>query len=68
MYMRYLNYKLVVANWNYCMKLKTPRYNLEFEVLAVMVIKSFSFWDITLCSLLKDNRRFVGACRHYFQN
>jgi hypothetical protein len=34
-----------------------------FEVLTAVVMKSPVFWDVTLCSLLKANRRFGGICR-----
>jgi hypothetical protein len=33
-----------------------------FEVFTPVVMKSFIFWDITPCSLLKVNRRFGGKC------
>jgi hypothetical protein len=36
-----------------------------FEVLTEVIIKSSIFWDITPHSLLKDNRRFGGACSLY---
>jgi hypothetical protein len=29
-------------------------------------MKGSTFWDITLCSLLKVNRRFGGTCHFYF--
>jgi hypothetical protein len=41
-----------------------------FEVLTAVVIKSYIFWDITPCSLLKINRRFgrtyalLATCFH----
>jgi hypothetical protein len=36
-----------------------------FEVLTAMVIKYIIFWDITLCSPLKVNRRYEGTyCLH----
>jgi hypothetical protein len=37
------------------------------EVLIAVVMKSFIFWDITLCSVLKINHRFGGICRLYLQ-
>jgi hypothetical protein len=37
-------------------------YFVGFEVLT-SVVKSSLFWDITLCSWLKVNRRFGGTCR-----
>jgi hypothetical protein len=39
---------------------------LRPEVLSVAVIKVSVFWDITLCSALKVNRRFIGKC-HLFK-
>jgi hypothetical protein len=38
-------------------------YNVEFEVLRAVVLKSTIFWDITPCSPLKVNRRFGGTYR-----
>jgi hypothetical protein len=35
-----------------------------FEVLTAEVMQSSIFWDITPCSLLKENRRFGGTCPH----
>jgi hypothetical protein len=32
-----------------------------FEILTEVVMKSTIFWDITLCSTLKKNRRFGGT-------
>jgi hypothetical protein len=34
---------------------------------SAVVMKSYGFWDTTLCSPLKDNRRFVGTYRLYLQ-
>jgi hypothetical protein len=34
------------------------------EVLTTVVKKSSIFWDITLCSLSKVNRRFEGTYLH----
>jgi hypothetical protein len=33
-----------------------------FEVLTEMIMKSYIFWDIRMCSTLKVNRRFGGTC------
>jgi hypothetical protein len=41
--------------------------NVVFEVLTSVVMKSFIFWDITPCSLLKVNRRFGGTCHLHLQ-
>jgi hypothetical protein len=41
--------------------------NVGFAVLTVVVVKSTIFWDITLCSLLSVNRRFVGIYRLHLQ-
>jgi hypothetical protein len=38
-----------------------------FEVLTAVIMKSSIFWDITLCSPLKDNRCFGGTCRLHLQ-
>jgi hypothetical protein len=35
--------------------------------LSAVIIKSYLFWDIALCSQMKFNRRFGGICRLYFQ-
>jgi hypothetical protein len=40
---------------------------VEFEVLTAVVMKSTVFWDITLCSRLKVNRRFGETYRHHRQ-
>jgi hypothetical protein len=32
------------------------------EVLTAVVMKSFIFWDVTPCSLLKVNQSFRGTC------
>jgi hypothetical protein len=37
--------------------------NAGFEVLTAVVMKNFAFWDITTCSPLNINQRFVGICR-----
>jgi hypothetical protein len=38
---------------------------VRYEVLTAVVMKSSIFWDITLCSSLKVNRRFEGKyCLH----
>jgi hypothetical protein len=37
------------------------------EVLKMVVMKSFIFWDITPCSLSKANRYFRGTCPFYIQ-
>jgi hypothetical protein len=36
--------------------------HIEFEVLTAVVMRSSIFWDITLYSMLKINRRFGGTC------
>jgi hypothetical protein len=38
-----------------------------FEGLTAVVVKSSVFWDITLCSPLKVNRRFGGTCHVHLQ-
>jgi hypothetical protein len=38
-----------------------------FEVLTVLVMKSSTFWDITLCSPLKVNGSFTEPCCLYLQ-
>jgi hypothetical protein len=38
-------------------------YFVGFEVLTAVVMKSSVFWDETLCSPLKANRRFGGRYR-----
>jgi hypothetical protein len=40
---------------------------LGFEVLTAVVMKSFIFWDITACSLLKANLRCLGTYRFHLQ-
>jgi hypothetical protein len=39
----------------------TTFYYVRFYVLTEVVIKSYIFWDITVFSLLKVNRRFGGT-------
>jgi hypothetical protein len=34
-----------------------------FQILTVMAVRSSLVWDITLCSQVKINRRFVGTYR-----
>jgi hypothetical protein len=38
-------------------------YYVGFEVLSAVVMKSITFWDITLCSPFSANRRFGGTYR-----
>jgi hypothetical protein len=38
-----------------------------FEVLTAVVMKSSIFWDITMCSPLKVNRRFGRICRLHLE-
>jgi hypothetical protein len=38
------------------------------EVLTPVVKKSSVFWDMTLCSPLKVNRRFGETCHLHFQD
>jgi phosphatidylserine synthase len=45
----------------------TGNYYVGFEAPAAVVMNSSVFWDITPCSPLKVNRRFVGTCRLYLQ-
>jgi hypothetical protein len=40
---------------------------LRSEVLTAVVMKTSFVWDITLCSLLKMNRRFEGTYRFHLQ-
>jgi hypothetical protein len=42
-------------------------YDVGFEVLTAVVIKSIIFWDMTLCSPLSFNRRFSGTYRLHLQ-
>jgi hypothetical protein len=44
-------------------KCKNNSCPVESEVLAVVVMKSSVFWDMTPCSPLKVNRCFGGICR-----
>jgi hypothetical protein len=39
----------------------------RFEVLTVVVMKSYIFWNTIPCSQLKINRRFRGTCRFLLQ-
>jgi hypothetical protein len=39
-----------------------------FEVLTAVVMKSSIFWDMTPCSLLSVNRRFVGTYLLHLQS
>jgi hypothetical protein len=41
--------------------------NVGFEVLTAVVMKSTIFWDIKLCSRLKDIRRFGVIHRPHLQ-
>jgi hypothetical protein len=41
--------------------------NVGFEVLTAVVMKSTIFWDMTLCSPLKINRRFGRTYRLHLQ-
>jgi hypothetical protein len=43
------------------------KWNLEFEVLTAIVMKSSLFWDIMPCYPLKFNRRFGRTCRHHLR-
>jgi hypothetical protein len=44
--------------------LSTPKVKgVRYEVLTAVIMKSSIFWDITLYSSLKFNRRFGGTCR-----
>jgi hypothetical protein len=38
-----------------------------FEVLTVLTMKSYIFWDILLCSLMKVSRCFEGTYRFHLQ-
>jgi hypothetical protein len=46
--------------------MESVRNHAGFEVLTAAIMKSSIFWDITPCSPLKVNRRFVllVACFH----
>jgi hypothetical protein len=37
-----------------------------FEVVTEVVMKSYIFWDVTLCNTLEVSRRFRGTDRLYF--
>jgi hypothetical protein len=39
-----------------------------FEVLTAVVMNSFIFWDIMLCSPVKLNQCFGGTCRLHPQS
>jgi hypothetical protein len=39
-----------------------------FQVLAAVVMTSPVFWDITLCSPLKFNKRLGGTCHLLLQS
>jgi hypothetical protein len=42
-------------------------YDVGFEVLTDVVLKSTIFWNITPCNTLSVNRRFGGTCRLHLQ-
>jgi hypothetical protein len=42
-------------------------FNVGFEVLTAVVMKSFIVWDITPCSPLKVHKRFGGTYRLHLQ-
>jgi hypothetical protein len=44
-----------------------PLHSVGSEVLTVVVMKSFVFWDIMQCSPLKVNRGFGGICRLHLE-
>jgi hypothetical protein len=48
-------------------KIKIYFQQVGFEVLTPVVMKSTVFWDITMCSPLKVNRRFGGTYRLHLQ-
>jgi hypothetical protein len=39
--------------------------DVGFDVLTAVAMQSYTFWDITPCSLLKVNRRFGGTRSRY---
>jgi hypothetical protein len=39
---------------------------VEIEVLTAVVIKSFIFWDVTLCSRLKRRQSLLYVCLCWF--
>jgi hypothetical protein len=41
--------------------------SVGFEILTAVVMKSSTFWDITLCSSLKVDRRFGETCDLHLQ-
>jgi hypothetical protein len=41
---------------------------VRFEILTAVVVKSSVFWDVTLCSSLKVNRRFGVTYYHHIQS
>jgi hypothetical protein len=47
----------------------SPTYfdGVGIEVLTAVVMKCSIFWDITLCSQLKVNRRFGEICHFHVQ-
>jgi hypothetical protein len=42
--------------------MKTNNNCVGLDVLTAVPMKNSAFWDITLCSLLKINRRYGGMC------
>jgi hypothetical protein len=52
-----------VSRSSYLLTTASEQNCVGFDVRPPVVMKSCVFWDITPCSPLKVNRRFVGACR-----
>jgi hypothetical protein len=50
-----------------CLKKLTQQGYVGFDILTATVMKSFIFWNITNCSLLKFNQRFGGTCHLHLQ-
>jgi hypothetical protein len=47
---------------------KTAVMSLSYEVLTMVVMKCYIFWDIAPCSLVKDNQRFGEKYRLSLQD
>jgi hypothetical protein len=54
----------MLAYFSYFIRNIDLRYNVGFEALTAVVMKTYIFWDITPCSPLKVSRRFGGICHH----
>jgi hypothetical protein len=50
-----------------CRKYYIVFFCVGLAFLTAVIMMSSLFWDVTPCSLLKINRRFVGTSRRYLQ-